>query len=258
MGIGTWGMGGKWERNPSNKEESKSALKFALELGYRLIDAAEIYGDGLCEEIVGAAVYGRKRKEIFIISKVWKTHLKHDDVLRAAEGSLKRLKTDYIDLYLVHWPNPDVPLKETMSAMESLVDKGLIKNIGVSNFDVSLIEQAQQLLRHSKIAANQIEYNIAVRSAEKDVLPFCRANDIKVIAYRPLASGALSRAQNGIMEDLSRKYNKTPAQIALNWIICQRIVAVPGAAKSEHVAENYGALGWKLEDKDIWLLDKAE
>ncbi len=259
LGMGTWGMGGKFEKDTGNFDESVAALRFGLDLGIKLIDVAEIYGGGLSEEIVGQAIKGYPRKDIFIISKVWKTNLKYDEVLRALKGILTRLQTDYIDLYLIHYPSEEgVPLAETMRAMESLLDDGLIKNIGVSNFDVALMEEAQKNLKRGRISANQIEYSLTQRSAEKNVIPFCKNHGIKVIAYRPLARGTLGFAGSKAVDSLVKKYQKTPAQIALNWIISQNMVAIPGALKPEHIKENSGALGWKLDDADIKLLIKIK
>lgn len=247
-------MGGKFEKDPSNFDESIKILRSGLDMGIKLIDVAEIYGQGLTEEIVGEAISGYDRKDIFIISKVWKTNLRYGDVLKAMQGSLKRLKTDYIDLYLVHWPNDEIPLSETMRAMEHLADEGLARNIGVSNFSVELLKEAQSHLNHSKIAANQIEYSFVERSAEKDIIPYCRANGLKVIAYRPLARGILAESQNKKLAELAEKYDKTPAQVALNWIISQDIAVIPKAGSIAHLQENLGALGWKLDENDLIAL----
>lgn len=243
-------MGGKFEKDPSNIKESVEVLRAGLDLGIKLIDVAEIYGQGLTEEIVGEAIKNYERKNVFIISKVWKTNLRYGDVLKAMRGSLKRLKTDYVDLYLVHWPNDEIPLAETMRAMEHLSDEGLAHYIGVSNFSVELLKEAQSHLDRAKIAANQIEYNLIERSAEKYIIPYCQKNGIKVIAYRPLARGGLAGSQNEAIEALAKKYGKTTAQVALNWIISKEIVAIPKAGSIAHLRENYGALGWSLDAYD--------
>jgi diketogulonate reductase-like aldo/keto reductase len=254
LGMGTWGMGGKYERDASNVEESISILKQGFDLGIRLIDTAELYGEGLTEEIVGQAIKGRKREDVFIITKVWKTHLRYDDVLVAAEKSLARLQTDYIDLYLVHRPNEAVPLNETMRALEELVLNKKARYIGVSNFSAPLMEEAQSYLSKIKLSANQIEYNLLERSAEKDIIPFCKKNDIKVIAHRPLAKGRLALEQKGLLDTLSKKYQKTQIQIALNWLISQGVVAIPKTSNIRHMEEICGAEGWMLDDGDIALL----
>ena len=147
IGMGTWEIGGERERDDSHDKESIAAIRKAIELGIHLIDTAELYGDGHCEEVVGEAIKPFSREELFIVSKVWHNHLHHDDVIKAAENSLKRLQTDWIDLYLIHWPNPEVPLIETMQALEKLVERKLIRFIGVSNFDISEVEEANRLAK---------------------------------------------------------------------------------------------------------------
>lgn len=258
LGIGTWGMGGTYTRDESNVDESIELLRYGFDRGMTLVDVAELYGEGLAEEILGRAMDGRKRSDILVISKVWKTHLRHDEVLRAAEGSLKRLKTDYIDLYLVHWPSDEgVPLKETMEAMEGLVACGMVKNIGVSNFSAPLMQEAMSYLKNVSLAANEIEYSLTARDAEKDVIPFCKENDIAVIAYRPLARGLLTRA-DGAVATVAKKYGKTPAQVALNWIISQDISAIPKPSTKAQIDENAGALGWKMSAEDIKSLGSGK
>lgn len=258
--MGTWSMGGKYERDPSNYKESIEALKYGLELGFRLIDTAELYGQGLCEEIVGQAIKGFKREKIFIITKVWKDNLEYEAVIKAAKNSLKRLDTTYIDLYLIHWSteNPltkKMPLSQTMRALEYLVDKKIVKYIGVSNASVEMLKQAQKHLDHTGLKANQIEYNLNNRFAEKDVIPYCEKNNVKIIAHRPLAKGNLRAGDNKIIQLLSQKYEKTPTQVALNWIISKGHVPIPMAMNKEHIKENYGAAGWKLEKNDIELIN---
>lgn len=257
IGMGTWGMGGKYEQDPTNVQESIEALRYGLELGFRLIDTAELYGAGLTETIVGEAIRGYRREDIFIISKVWKTNLHYHDVIGAAEGSLRRLGINYIDLYLVHWPNETMPLTETMRAMEYLGGCGLIRNLGVSNFSADQMRQAQTALRHMPLAASQFEYNLLERSAEKEIIPFCRANHIKAIAHRPLTKGVMQWSKSEIMRLLGKKYGKTSSQIALNWLICRDLVPIPKSASPAHLLENYGALGWRLEDRDLSALDHA-
>lgn len=251
LGMGTWGMGGKYERDSSTIGQSIGILRFGLELGLRIIDVAELYGEGLTEEIVGRAIAGSPREDVFLISKVWKTHLAYDDVLRAAEGSLMRLGASYIDLYLVHWPNSAVPLSETMRAMEKLVDEKKVKAIGVSNFSPQLMEEAQRHLKHTTLAANEFEYNLLVRDAEQDTIPYCRAHNIAMIAYRPFAKGVLAQQSNATLEELAKKYAKTPTQVALNWIISQGLVAIPKSGTEAHMKENIGALNWQLSPEDI-------
>jgi len=255
--MGTWGMGGKYERDISTIDVSVEALRLGLQLGLRLIDVAEIYGEGLTEEIVGQAIAGYARKDIYLISKVWKTHLAYDDVLRAAEGSLKRLNTDYLDLYLIHWPNADVPLSETMHAMEKLVDEKIVNAIGISNFSLTLIEEAQRHLKHTMLTANEFEFNLLKHEAERDVVPYCRTHNIDIIAYRPFAKDMFDQQTSMILKELAKKYDKIPNQIALNWIISQGMVAIQKSSNPVHIKENVGALGWELSSEDIERLRSA-
>jgi diketogulonate reductase-like aldo/keto reductase len=254
LGMGTWGMGGKFERDDSNAEESVKALRYGLDLGIKLIDTAEIYGNGLTEEIVGEAISGYKREELFIATKVWKTNLSYSSVLKAAAASLQRLQTDYIDLYLVHWPNPDIPLSATLRALEELKKEKIIKHIGVSNFSIELLEQARSYLQIAPMFANQIEYNLSNRE-EEETVKFCQDNDIYVIAYRPLAKGLMEKKYQNTLKSLSEKYHKTLRQIMLNWLMSRNIIPIPKAANFEHIDENYGALGWHLEEADVELLN---
>lgn len=261
MGIGTWGLGGKYEADQSTEKFSIEVLNSGLKLGLRMIDTAELYGRGLGEIIVGKVIEDYPREEIFIISKVWIENLAYDKVIKSAKGSLARLGTDYIDLYLIHWslenePNKKVPLLETIKAMEHLTGQGMIKNIGLSNATVQLMEEAMDCLKVNRLAANQIEYNLLNQSADLDIIPFCRANDIKIIAHRPLAKGNLIKSMDQTIEILSRRYNKTPVQIALNWIMSQGISVIPKSGNLEHIKENVGALGWEMEKEDIALLRK--
>ncbi len=260
LGMGTWGMGGKFEKDPSNFDESVEALRFGFALGIFLVDVAELHGGGLTEKIVGEAIKGYPREKIQIISKVSRDHLKYDEVLKAAEGSLKRLNTDYIDLYMIHKLPLGVsePAALTLSALERLFKDGLVRHIGVSNFSKVQIETAQDHLTEARIEANEIEYNLLFQEAGDEVAPFCKKNGIKIIAHRPLAKGMLTSGKSKILDRLSRKYNKTPAQIALNFIMSQDMTAIPKASNKEHIKENIGALGWKLSEEDITLLQTLD
>ena len=249
IGTGTWEMGGDTVRNTTGDEESIRALRRAIELGMYLIDTAEMYGDGHCEELVGRAIKPFPREQLFIVSKVWRNHMHYADVIKAAEHSLKRLQTDWIDLYLIHFPSLEVPMKETMEAMERLVERNLVRFIGVSNFDVAQMEEARSCFSKGEIVANQVDYSLAARSAERAVLPYCRRHQLTVMAYKPLARGELAR--NKFLQDISKKYEKTAAQVALNWLITQEgVIAIPKAVNLDHLEQNAGATGWTLSKED--------
>ncbi len=257
LGMGTWGMGGTFEKDTRNDDESIIALRSGINLGITLIDTAEFYGAGHTEELIAEAIQPYPRESIKIISKVWKTNLHYDAVLDAAERSLARLKTDYIDLYMIHWPSDEVPLDETMSAMERLVNEGKVRTIGVSNFSTELIEEAQRSLINTRLTANQIEYNLTNQNEQYATIPYCKQYGLQVIAYRPFAKGSLTRVKSDMILRISEKYNKTPNQIALNWLISQDIIAIPKASSLEHMKENAGSLGWALSKEDIDLLRTA-
>jgi len=243
-----------------NRFSKMAALRKGIELGINLIDTAEIYET---EGLVGEAIRGFKRDELFIATKVWLSHLRYDKVLKAAEKSLKRLGCSYIDLYQIHWPNPSIPIEETMRAMSRLVDEGKVRYIGVSNFSLEQFKRAEEALPRYELVSNQVEYSLTARRIEKDLLPYCEQNSVAILAYRPLAHGALAKKQAWLIrvfEEVSMKHEgKTPAQIALNWLVNRSRVVfpIPRASRPERVVENAGATGWRLGDADMARLADA-
>jgi diketogulonate reductase-like aldo/keto reductase len=262
LGVGTWKIGGQLEKDTIRDEQETTAIETAIRMGMTHIDTAERYGDGHAEELVGEAIKGSERRTLFITTKVESQNLRYEDVISAMRGSLERLGTSYVDLYLIHFPSKEIPIKETMQAMDFLVDNGLSRFIGVSNFPVERMKEAQKHSRH-KIVANQIEYNLVTRNRgkftnemESTIIPYCRRNNITIIAFSPLAEGKLGKPGLRVLDVLAQKYGKTQAQIALNWLISQPgILTIPKAAKVEHVQENIGALGWRLTEEDTRKLD---
>ena len=236
-----------------------AALKNGIELGINLIDTAEMYDT---EPLVAEAIQGFKRDTLFIATKVWSTHLKYNQVLKAAQRSLEKLRCDYIDLYQIHWPNPIVPIKETMRAMEKLVDEGKVRYIGVSNFSLSQTKEAEEALSKHELVSNQVEYSLKVRKIEADLLPYCDRNSIVILAYRPVAHGALASPSGKlktIVDEISQKHDgKTPAQIALNWLVNKSkiVFPIPRASRPERIIENIGAVDWNLDPEDLTKLDK--
>lgn len=259
IGLGTWGMGGKFERDDFNVAESVAALRAGLDLGFRLIDTAELYGEGLAEELVGEAIRGRSRQNLIIVSKVSRDHLKRDDLLAACEGSLKRLGVDYLDVYLIHKLNYEQPvsLAETMAAMEDLVNIGQVKMIGASNFSLAELKEAAGNLKNVSLSVLEAEYNLLNRDIEKSLLPFCRQWGIKIIAQRPLVKGLLRVAPNSVIADLATRYHKSPAQIALNWLICQGVIPIPKASDVRHLKENFETTLWRLSGEDIKIITES-
>lgn len=244
--------------------EEIDAIKKALDLGYNHIDTAEMYGSGHSEELVGKAIKEYERESLFITTKVLPEHLRYNQLIKAAEGSLKRLGTDYIDLYLIHVPNPKIPIKETMEAMDDLLRQKKIRYIGVSNFSVEQLKEARKYTKN-KIVNNQIEYNLLTRHSgmynsdiEKEIISFCQENDIIITAWAPLAKGRLIREKPKLLEEIAANYKKTPVQTAINWLISKKnIITIPKSTNINHLKENLGALGWKLSEEDMKKLDKG-
>jgi diketogulonate reductase-like aldo/keto reductase len=243
-----------------NESQKVAALKKGIELGINLIDTAEVYNT---ETIVAKAIKDFKRDELFIATKVYPLHLRYDQVLKAAQWSMSRLQTPYIDLYQIHVPNPLISIRETMRAMERLVDEGKIRYIGVSNFSLSRFTKAEEALSNHEIISIQNAYNLAERKFEERLLPYCSQNNIAVLAYRPLAHGKLARPSPGtkeVLNKISKKYGgKTPAQIALNWLLTKskNVFPIPRASTQERVIENIGAMGWNLEPEETNNLENA-
>jgi diketogulonate reductase-like aldo/keto reductase len=250
IGLGVWKYRGGVE-----------PLRRGIELGAFLIDTAEMYRT---EDAVGRAVKGIREK-VFIASKVSGGNLHHDDVLRAADRSLRELETDYIDLYQIHWPNPRVPIKETMGAMETLVDRGIVKYIGVSNFSVGQLRAAQAAMTKYPIVSNQVLYNLNSREIEDDLLPYCQQHHVTIIAYTPLDDGRLAtksrfRRSQGmkVMEEVASHVQKTLAQVALNWCTAHpHVIAIPKSDSVVRIEENCGASGWRLSTTQMQRLDEA-
>lgn len=250
LGQGTWRLGGVSERDPGNDDARDVAvIRRALDAGLIHIDTAEMYAGGHAEELVGEAIRGVERSRLFLTGKVWKTHLGGDGPLRAAEASLQRLGVDMFDLYLVHQVNPEVPLKETIRAMNRLQRRGLARHIGVSNFSLERLKQAQAL-SEVPIVANQLHYNLQVREIElSGLLDFCRETGVMVIAWRPLRGADCSVP---LLAELAEKYRRTPRQLALNWLISQPgVVTIVKASDPLHLAENVGAAGWRMAEEDV-------
>lgn len=250
LGQGTWRLGGVSERDPKNDDARDVAvIRRALDAGLTHIDTAEMYAGGHAEELVGEAIRGVERSRLFLTGKVWKSHLGGDGPLRAAEASLRRLGVDAFDLYLVHQVNPEIPLKETIRAMNRLQREGLVRNIGVSNFSLDRLKQAQAL-SEVPIVANQLHYNLQVREIElSGLLDFCQKTGVMVIAWRPLRGVDCSVP---LLTELAARYGHTPRQLALNWLISQPgVVTIVKASDPLHLAENVGAVGWRMAEEDV-------
>lgn len=255
-GLGTWRMGGELERDTKNDDARDIAsIQSAIELGVTHIDTAESYANGYTETLLGQAIEPYDRSSLFLVSKVRAMHMAYVDVLKAAEASLHRLKTDYLDLYLLHRYNPDIPLRETFRALDELVQQGRVRNIGVSNFPAEKLREAQFLTKN-KIVCNQVHYNLKYREAERrGILQYCLENNVMLVAWRPLQMGGLFNDSIEILHELSKKYAKTPTQIAINWLSSQdNVVVLAKTTKREHLQENLGGVGWSMEHQDVQRL----
>jgi diketogulonate reductase-like aldo/keto reductase len=250
LGQGTWRMG---ESARARKEEI-AALKRGLDLGLTLIDTAEMYGNGGAEEVVAEAVGGR-RDECFIVSKVLPENSTKAGTIAACERSLKRLKTDRIDLYLLHWRG-EPKLEDTLAGFEALTASGAIRYFGVSNFDVDDMEELFKLRGGGACASNQVLYNLRRRGIEAGVLPWCRKRAIPIMAYSPFEQGRMLRER--VLTAVAIRHRATTAQIALAWVLRQGdMVVIPKASTEAHVQENRAALDIELTEQDLAELAKA-
>ena len=286
VGIGMWQAGGKAWGSDVRDADCRRAMERAVELGVNLVDTAEAYGDGHSEQVMRPAIKEVGRDNVFVATKVGGWHLRPDDVKKACVGSLKRLGVREIDLYQVHWPDPwsQVPLRDTMKALEALHRAGKIRHIGVSNFAVRDLEEARSHLSRTDIASNQVRYNMLQREVEAEVIPYCRREGIAILAWSPIGKGILSgkyhhgkrpkdrvrsdedlfkpanvRATAPVIRELrkiSRARGKTPAQVALAWLRRHRhVIPIPGAKRPAQAEENAGAAGWSLTAREVARLD---
>ena len=256
LGQGTWMMG----EDASRRQEEIAALRLGLDLGMTLIDTAEMYGEGGAEEVVGEAIKDRPRSEVFIVSKVYPHNATRHGAVEACERSLRRLKVEYIDLYLLHW-RENVPLTETLEAFQFLKDSGTIRDYGVSNFDVDDMEEAYALRGGEGIATNQVLYNLLHRGIEWELLQWCRERRIPVMAYSPLGSNVTEQKRmlgNANIKSIAARHNATPAQIALAWLLrYPDLVVIPKASNPDHIRDNHAAHDIELTDRDLSELDQA-
>jgi len=250
LGQGTWHMG----ENRRHAAEEEKALRLGIELGMTLIDTAEMYGNGGAEEVIARATEG-VRDNLFIVSKVYPHNASRNGVVAACERSLKRLATDRIDLYLLHWRG-SIPLAETLEVFLRLQRDGKIRHYGVSNFDRADMGEWAALPGAGTVAADQVLYNLSRRGPEWDLVPWCRDHQVAVMAYTPLGQGHM--LGNRSLVEIARRRGVTPAQIALAWLLRQDgVMVIPKASRPEHVRENRGSLEITLTDEDLAALDRA-
>jgi diketogulonate reductase-like aldo/keto reductase len=250
LGQGTWQLGDKRTR----RAEEIKALQTGLDLGMTLIDTAEMYGDGAAEELVAEAISGR-RGDVFLVSKVLPQNATRQGTIKACERSLKRLRTDHLDLYLLHWRG-SVPLSETVEAFAALMQAGKIRRWGVSNFDIGDMQELVALPGGKAVATNQVLYNLTRRGVERDLVPWLRQHSIPLMAYSPIEQGRLLR--HPALNKIAGRLDATAAQVALAWVLAHPdVCAIPKAGNAEHVRENCRALGLRLTSQDMAALDAA-
>jgi diketogulonate reductase-like aldo/keto reductase len=248
--MGTWRMG----ETTAQRQKEIAALRHGLELGITLIDTAEMYGEGGAETVI-ADVIAPCRSDIFLVSKVYPHNASRQGTIAACERSLKRLKTDYLDLYLLHWRG-SVPLSETLEALQTLQKAGKIRDYGVSNFDLDDMKEASALPGGTSIATNQVLYNLMRRGVEWDLLPWCRKHGIPIMAYSPVEQGRLLK--NRTLQAIAQQRGVTPAQVAIAWLLQQdNVIVIPKASTIAHVEQNHAALDLQLTPDDLSALDAA-
>ncbi len=255
VGQGTWQMA-----EGRRAETEIAALRAGIARGLTHIDTAEMYGNGSAEELIAEAIRDIPRHDLFIVSKVLPQHASHAGTLRACEQSLRRLRTDHLDVYLLHWRG-SVPLADTLGALEELVDQGKIRALGVSNFDVADLEEARSLLRKHPIACNQVLYHLGQRHIDADLVPYCAKHDIAVVGYSPFGHGRFpsDRSAGGrALAAVAARRGATARQMALAFLVRHPpLFTIPKASTVAHAEENAGALGLVLDARDLAEIDAA-
>ena len=287
IGLGTWQFGTKgWGFGTDfDKKGAISIVHKALDLGINLIDTAEAYGGGKSEMIIGEALEGYEREKIVIVSKFLPATIRPSAVKRSLVKSLKRLKTDYLDIYLIHWPNPFLPLGRTLKYMEEMVDEGTIRYIGISNFGLSRFQKAQRKMKSHRIEVSQLNYSMARSKVRRKFLPYAQENEITIMAYSPLAQGFLTAKYNPtnfpkgirrtnsifrkknferagplfkLLDSISEEHGVTKSQVALNWLIQDKpVVAIPGAKNLQQLESNVQAGDFHLTSENLSQLSKV-
>ena len=250
LGQGTWYMG----EDRRKRASEIAALQLGLDLGLTLIDTAEMYGDGETEELVGEALVGRRDK-VFIVSKVLPSNASRTGTVSACDRSLKRLRTDRIDLYLLHWRG-GVPLADTLAGFEALIKAGKIRHWGVSNFDIDDMEELSGISGGDAVATNQVLYNLTRRGIEFDLLPSCQCDGVPIMAYSPIEQGRVLR--HAAVKSIASELGVSAAQVALAWVLREpHVIAIPKAGTEEHVRDNLAALDVRLTQENLADLDRA-
>jgi diketogulonate reductase-like aldo/keto reductase len=255
IGQGTWMI----EGDAAKERRAIETLRLGLDLGMTHIDTAEMYGSGRAEELVGEAIAGR-RDQVFLASKVLPQNASYEGTIAACERSLRRLRTTWLDLYMLHWPG-NHPIGETMRALERLVESGKIRYFGVSNFDVEELQEAEKSLSGGKISCNQVLYHLKERGIERRLIPYCTERGIPVVAYSPFGQRAFpgpNTPGGRVLAAIGTRHDRTPRQVALNWVTRDaNVFTIPKTARPDRVRENAGGAGWELTPDDLAEIDHA-
>ena len=255
IGQGTWMIEGE----PDREKRAVETLRLGLDLGLTHIDTAEMYGEGRVEQLVAEAIAGR-RDEVFLASKVLPSNASYEGTLKACEGSLRRLRTDRLDLYMLHWPGRH-PIEETMRAMENLIERGLIRFAGVSNFDVEELQRAADSLDGQRLACDQVLYHLEDRGIELRLLPQCTQEQIAIVSYSPFGHGKFPGGHSvggRLLAEIAERHGRTPRQVALNFLTRHpNVFAIPKTTHPDRVRENAGAVGWNLSAQEMDAIDRA-
>jgi diketogulonate reductase-like aldo/keto reductase len=254
IGLGTWNMGGDTRAIPSQDDKALQALHTALNIGYTHIDTAEMYADGHTEELIGQAIQSFDRDKLFITTKIKPANLHYNSLMRSLDGSLQRLGVEVVDLYLIHWPSQSIPLKESFRGLNQAVREGKVRYLGVSNFKLDELKEAQQL-SETPIVTNQVPYSLVTRRySDNGVIPYCQENGIIVTAYSPVEEGRLKLSSK--LEEIAAVYNATPFQIAMAWLVHQPLViTIPMSQDPEHLRQNLEAGNIELSDDEMVALN---
>ncbi|MGZ3522110.1 MAG: aldo/keto reductase [Vulcanimicrobiaceae bacterium] len=256
IGQGTW----DFPEGGGRLEEAERAIRRGIELGMVHLDTAEMYGSGRVEEVLADAITGVPRERLFIASKILPSNASYEGTIAACERSLRRLRIEHLDLYMLHWPSSH-PLEETMRALEALVEQGKTRFIGVSNFDVDQVEEARSYLRRERLACNQVLYHLGERGVEFRLIPYCAQHEVAIVAYTPFGRGRFPRAEakpDGALGRIAAKHGRSPRQVILNFLTREaNVFTIPKASTVEHVEENAGGAGWTLDAHDVAEIDEA-
>jgi diketogulonate reductase-like aldo/keto reductase len=266
IGVGTWGISSTI--NPDhvnekyrgvepvhgNEEREIEAIRYSISRGQNHLDCAEMYGGFYTDEVVGRAIVGLNREDLFIADKLWKTSVPTGTTCTTVEEMLKKLGTEYLDMLYIHAPFDDAPWEEAIPQIDELIDEGIVRGFAVSNFTVEQMKRAMELSKHPLIA-NQMHYNVIYKDeVDEEFTSFCQENDIEIVAYRPVERQDV--LHNETIQQIATSHDATPAQVAIAWLLAKGTLPIPKAVQKAHIDENLKALDLKLSHDEIETLDK--